>query len=111
MKLFVYGTLRRGQAAHALLRGAPLLAQVQTEARFTLIDFNGYPALVEGGDSAVTGEIYEVGPDVLGELDRYEDAPDLYQRVAMRIAGHDVVVYVLPAERAAGRPRLDGDRG
>jgi gamma-glutamylaminecyclotransferase len=110
LKLFVYGTLRYGQPGHALLRGAPLLAEVHTAARFTLVELGGYPALVEGGQTAIVGEIYEVEADILTELDRYEDVPEMYQRVSMRIAGHDVLVYALPTERAAGRPRLaDGD--
>ena len=104
MKLFVYGTLRRGQSAHALLKGAPLLGEARTEPRFTLVDMGGYPALIEGGDTAVLGEIYEISADLLTELDRYEEAPQLYRRVAIRIAGHDAVTYTLPAQHAQGRP-------
>jgi gamma-glutamylcyclotransferase (GGCT)/AIG2-like uncharacterized protein YtfP len=104
MKIFVYGTLRQGQPAHGLLQGAPLIARVTTEPRFTLVDMGEYPALVEGGSTAVAGEIYAIEPALLPELDRYEDAPELYERAERRIAGHDVWVYVLPGKHAVGRP-------
>jgi gamma-glutamylcyclotransferase (GGCT)/AIG2-like uncharacterized protein YtfP len=108
VKLFVYGTLRRGQAAHDLLRGAVFVARVTTEPRFRLVDFDGYPALVECGTTAVVGEIYELDETLLAELDRYEDAPALYERVAREIGGHEVFVYLLPEERAVGRLELRG---
>jgi gamma-glutamylaminecyclotransferase len=106
MKLFVYGTLRRGEPAHALLKDAPFVAEVRTEPRFELVDMDGYPALIEGGATAVSGEIYEVGPELLVELDRYEDVPQLYQHAWLTIGGHHVLAYLLPAVLAVGRPRL-----
>jgi gamma-glutamylcyclotransferase (GGCT)/AIG2-like uncharacterized protein YtfP len=106
MKLFVYGTLREGEPAHSLLRGAPLVARVTTEPAFTLVDMGEYPALVEAGESAVVGEVYAIDAELLPELDRYEDAPELYQRVSRVIAGHEVWVYVLPAAHARGRPAI-----
>jgi gamma-glutamylcyclotransferase (GGCT)/AIG2-like uncharacterized protein YtfP len=54
------------------------------------------------------GEIYEIDPELLPDLDRYEDSPALYRRVATTIAGHNVQVYVLQADRAAGRPCVPG---
>jgi gamma-glutamylaminecyclotransferase len=105
MKLFVYGTLRRGERAHGLLRGARLLAKASTPARFTLVEMaGGYPALVHGGCSAVRGEIYGIDESLLRELDPYEDVPELYLRVRMNIAGHDCWVYVLRPEHARGLP-------
>jgi gamma-glutamylaminecyclotransferase len=106
MMLFVYGTLRSDQPAHGLLRGARLVARARTEPRFTLVEMDGYPALVEGGGTSVAGEIYEVDEAVLSELDRYEDVPQIFQRETLRIAEHEVWVYVLPPQHAAGRPSL-----
>jgi gamma-glutamylcyclotransferase (GGCT)/AIG2-like uncharacterized protein YtfP len=109
MKLFVYGTLRSDQPAHGLLRGAKLVARVRTEPQFTLVDMMaGYPAMLEGGTTCIVGEIYELDEAALGELDRYEEAPELYERVARTIAGHDVWVYLLPERHAVGRPRIAG---
>jgi gamma-glutamylaminecyclotransferase len=106
MKLFVYGTLRRGEPAHALLKDAPLVAVVRTEPSFELVDMGSYPALIEGGDTAVTGEIYEVEPELLVELDRYEDVPRLYQHAWLVIGGDQVLTYLLPRALASGHPRL-----
>lgn len=109
MKLFVYGTLRSDQPAHGLLRGAKLLARVRTDPQFTLVDMtDGYPAMLDGGATGIVGEIYELNEAALSELDRYEEAPELFQRVARRIAGHDVWVYLLPEQHAVGRPMIPG---
>jgi gamma-glutamylcyclotransferase (GGCT)/AIG2-like uncharacterized protein YtfP len=103
-KLFVYGSLLQGEAAHFRLRGARLIARARTDAAFTLVDMGAYPALVEAGDTAVAGEIYAVDEALLAELDEYEEAPAVYQRRELRVDGHDVVTYVLPERLAAGRP-------
>jgi gamma-glutamylcyclotransferase (GGCT)/AIG2-like uncharacterized protein YtfP len=109
-KLFAYGTLRRGEQAHGLLAGARLLAKARTAPCFTLFDMGGYPALVQGGSTAVLGEIYEIDPALLEALDRYEEAPEVFQRTTIEVAGSQVLAYLLPAERAAGNPLLpDGD--
>lgn len=106
MKLFVYGTLRRGEAGHALLAGAQALGTAWTEPAFTLVDLGEYPAVVEGGTTAVAGELYEVDELTLVELDRYEDVPELYLRVEREIGGHRAFVYVLRPEHARDRPAI-----
>jgi gamma-glutamylcyclotransferase (GGCT)/AIG2-like uncharacterized protein YtfP len=108
MKVFVYGTLMRGEPAHALLRDARLLCAVQTEPRYTLVLLDGYPGLVEGGDTAVAGEIFELPDDeaLLRELDDYEDAPELYTRELRRFGENDAWVYLLRPEQAAGQPSI-----
>ena len=60
-RLFVYGTLRQGEAQHALLAGASLLGVSSTRPAFHLIDVGPYAALVRGGTTAVSGELYSVG--------------------------------------------------
>lgn len=107
MKLFVYGTLRQGQAAHGLLRGARFVAAVRTPPQFTLLDMGEYPALLEDGTTSVAGEIYEIAEALLRELDRYEEAPAVYQRVLRQIAGHEVWVYLLPQRHAANHATIE----
>jgi len=106
MKLFVYGTLRRGEPGHALLCGGKLLGEATTEPEFTLLDMGEWPAVVAGGRSAVVGELYEVDDGLLLELDRYEDVPQLYLRAEHAIGGAPAVIYVLRAEHARGRPEI-----
>lgn len=101
--LFVYGTLMRGQTAHALLGPtARFIAEARTEPRFTLLDMGQYPALVEGGTTAVHGELFEIDADLLEALDRYEDVPELYARRPVEVAGHSAIAYVLHPELAGG---------
>jgi gamma-glutamylcyclotransferase (GGCT)/AIG2-like uncharacterized protein YtfP len=106
VKLFVYGSLLAGEAAHARLRGARLIARARTGPHFTLVDMGEYPALVDGGYTAVAGEIYAVDETTLLELDAYEEAPDVYARRTLIVEGHDVVTYVLAGRLAVGRPGI-----
>ena len=104
MKLFVYGTLLRGEPAHHLLGDAKLLCALQTEPRYTLVLLDGYPALIDGGNTAVTGELYALHDEqLLSELDRYEDVPELYTREQRTFGDHQAWVYVLRPEHAVGR--------
>lgn len=101
--LFVYGTLMRGENAHALLGPtARFVAEAHTEPCFTLIDMGEYPALVEGGTSAVRGELYEIDRDLLPALDRYEDVPEMYERRSITVQGQIAIAYVLRSELDAG---------
>ena len=101
--LFVYGTLMRGESAHTLLGAdARFVGSAQTEPRFTLLDMGEYPALVDGGCTAVRGELYEIDARLLAALDRYEDVPEMYERRTLAIGQHTAVAYVLHQRLAQG---------
>jgi gamma-glutamylaminecyclotransferase len=105
--LFVYGSLLRGEASHAMLEGARFVAEARTAPRYTLVDLGPYPALLDGGGTAVLGELYEVGEALLGALDELEGHPDFYGRTAIEIEGGGIAdAYVMTAERAGDRPRV-----
>ena len=106
MLLFVYGTLMRGEKSHELLEGALFIVKARTPPRFELVNMGWYPALVDGGSSAVHGEIYDVPDALITKLDEYEDAPDLYRREALAIGPRTVQAYLLREEHAEGRPRI-----
>ncbi|MEY6432676.1 gamma-glutamylcyclotransferase family protein [Thioalkalicoccus limnaeus] len=80
-RVFVYGTLRRGQVNHRRLSGHPLLGEHRTDPCFSLYDLGAYPGLVRGGATPVCGEIYLVNARTLRYLDRLEDYPRLYSRI------------------------------
>ncbi|WP_028612310.1 gamma-glutamylcyclotransferase family protein [Paenibacillus harenae] len=89
-KVFVYGTLRRGESNHSLLAPATCLAMT-ARMKGCLIDTgDGYPGLLEE-DGEVIGELYEVSDAELGKLDELEDyfGPDdpgnLYNRVEVDV--------------------------
>lgn len=101
--LFVYGTLMRGESAHALLGPtARFIAEAYTEPRFTLLDMGEYPALVEGGTTAVRGELHEIDGELLDALDRYEDVPELYERRTLRLGDRNALAYVMHAHLGLG---------
>jgi gamma-glutamylcyclotransferase (GGCT)/AIG2-like uncharacterized protein YtfP len=78
--VFVYGTLRRGEANHQWLGDAPFLGQHRTPPRYTLLDLGPYPAAVAKGNTAILGELYALDDVLLARLDQLEDYPREYTR-------------------------------
>jgi gamma-glutamylcyclotransferase (GGCT)/AIG2-like uncharacterized protein YtfP len=108
--LFVYGTLLRDEPNHLRLSDAFFVRSTQTRPQYELVDLGGYPALLEGGDNTIRGEIYEVDATLLEQLDAFEEVPHLYERKPIELIDGAVEAYVMPRERASGAPRIeDGD--
>ena len=102
-RIFVYGTLLAGERNHRYLASARLIGAARTTPAFSLHDLGRYPGLVAGGEQSVVGEVYEVDEPTLAALDRLEDHPRLYQRVAIVLADHSrVETYLLTPEQVAG---------
>lgn len=82
MRLFVYGTLKRGHRLHGCLTGQRYLGQALTLPEFKLLNCGWYPALVESGDGrAIRGELWEVDAATLKRLDEVEEVDSgLYER-------------------------------
>jgi gamma-glutamylcyclotransferase (GGCT)/AIG2-like uncharacterized protein YtfP len=89
--VFVYGTLMRGGANHAVLvrLGARYVAAARTARGRTLVDLGPYPALLpldESRDAVapnVHGEVFALDESLLPELDAFEGVPSLYLRDAI----------------------------
>jgi gamma-glutamylaminecyclotransferase len=90
--LFVYGSLKRGQANHAQLGDARFVGAARTEARFALRIIDGYPALVPG-ERAVLGELYRIATLELGRLDEFEGDGYLRQEIELE-SGARALGYV-----------------
>ena len=73
--LFVHGTLKHGQRNHGLMREARFQDEAVTELLYTLLDLGSFPGMIVGGSTAVHGELYEVGLELLEQLDRHEGVP------------------------------------
>lgn len=78
MKVFIYGTLKRGFALHSEgLAEAEFLGDVQTVKPYPLFiaaDFFGPMMLNRPGEgTAISGELFEVSEDQLLKLDELED--------------------------------------
>lgn len=105
MLVFTYGTLRRGQRYHAWLEGATCKGRHVTAPRYTMLVLEGYPGVVEGGRTAIVGELYEVSAAALARLDRLEEAPSLYLRRLVPTPRGSAWMYLYRG-RARGRRRL-----
>jgi len=99
--VFVYGSLKRGNANHRQLAGASFLGPA-TVAGLHLYDLGPFPMAVlvpDDPDAQLLGELYSVSPQLLTALDRFEGAPRLYERQRHRLSdGRAVWLYV-------GRPK------
>lgn len=75
MRIFVYGTLKRGHSNHGYLQGQRFIATAATLPRYRLHDLGGYPGMVMDAHSGISiqGEIWEVDAACLAKLDHLED--------------------------------------
>lgn len=115
--LFVYGTLMRGDDNHARLGGARFVGEAATTGAFELVDCGPYPAITRRAprdvesSPGVVGELYELDPRHLPELDAYEGHPELFVRTAIELSdGRVAMAYVMSPDRAAGFPRVASGR-
>jgi gamma-glutamylcyclotransferase (GGCT)/AIG2-like uncharacterized protein YtfP len=109
VRLFVYGTLKRGFAREDLMAGAVFEGNATTQRGYALHDLGAYPALVSAAEGTVLGELYWVEAQHLEELDRYEGCPDLYRRESIVLSdGSRAEAYVMNAAGVRGCPRIDG---
>ena len=110
--LFVYGTLMRGFALHAMLeRCADFVGVGQTAG--LLFDLGRYPAALPGGGGLIHGEVYRLrDPDSWLALDSAEGSQYHRREVGVRMAGGGQVTaciywYVGPLDRAVPIPGGD----
>lgn len=109
--LFVYGTLKRGQRNHGLMREARFLGEAFTAPHYTLLDLGPFPGMIPGGSTAVHGELYAVGPKLLARLDRHEGVPRFYVRASVALSAHEVAETYLLVDTLRireGVPQPDG---
>ena len=108
-RLFVYGTLMRGQPNARQLQSATFQGQAQTVAGFTLVLWQGYPGLRRDGGTNVHGELYQVSPALLEALDAFEGHPTLYRREIVQLAGGGAAqAYLIPPGEGLSAPVIPG---
>jgi gamma-glutamylcyclotransferase (GGCT)/AIG2-like uncharacterized protein YtfP len=99
LRIFVYGSLKRGFSNHAQLAQATFVGECQTAPRYRLLVFGAYPALSEG-DREVAGELYAVDQRALFDLDRFEGKA--YRRASVELAdGSTAQAFFLVPELVA----------
>ena len=100
MKVFVYGTLLKGEYNSCLLDKQEFIREAWTTPEFTMVNLGGFPGLLEGGHTAIAGEVYEVDEECMFKLDRlegcYPNDPDqgMYGRINLLLDdGEEVMAY------------------
>jgi gamma-glutamylaminecyclotransferase len=118
MKIFVYGTLRRGhgnwEALLARNEGARFVREALTSPGYEMRSLGGYPAVfAREGAGQVVGEIFEVDEATLARLDRLEGHPRWYLRQPVALVDREegVEIYLMRAEHLNPRCEVvvDGD--
>lgn len=122
-RIFVYGTLRKGQGNHGLLLSPTTrdLGPAVTLDAYQMISLGGFPGVRHPDPpgspaSPIVGELYEVDDETLARLDLLEGYPRFYERIQVRLhltakpAGeHAAQMYVLARRREVGDLIPDGD--
>ncbi|MEX2213253.1 MAG: gamma-glutamylcyclotransferase family protein [Phycisphaeraceae bacterium] len=88
MKLFVYGTLKRGHCRAFVLDAQRFLREAVTQPRYRLHDVGPYPALVQASENgkAIEGELWEIEDALFTKLDAIEGVDvNLFARRAIAI--------------------------
>lgn len=81
-QVFVYGTLKKGEGNHHILRGSQFVApdSVRGYLLYSLGGFPGASPTIPTGNSLVCGEVYSVDDETLKMMDRLEGHPNWYRR-------------------------------
>jgi gamma-glutamylcyclotransferase (GGCT)/AIG2-like uncharacterized protein YtfP len=102
-RVFVYGTLRRGQSNHALLETSRFIGEAATLSSYWMITTGVFPIVLDAVSAdfgfpalSVAGEIYHVDDAALKQLDRLEREGVAYDRKVTDVyeAGHKVKAHI-----------------
>ena len=95
--VFVYGTLKRGEANHGVMESADGEFMAESKlAGYYMVNTPWYPfaAKSDNDDDYIEGELYKVPADKLHILDTLEGYPQLYDRDTVSVQDLDVFIYV-----------------
>lgn len=97
MRVFVYGSLKRGHYNNRHLDGATYLGEYRTPPKYALYDLGPFPAMTEADRGvSVQGEVYLIDSKTLDRLDRLEGHPRFYERKTMMCGKYGrCLVYLL----------------
>ena len=107
-RVFVYGTLKRGQRNAHYMHGAHFVGRHLTEKIFSMYEFGGYPAVCRDGRHAISGEVYRVNDRHFRALDAFEAYPDFYQRIEIPTRWGDSWMYIVEPVLCRGRRQVPG---
>lgn len=82
IRVFVYGSLKRGFGNHRLLADAKFISEHSLTGPYTMVSLGGFPGVVctPGHERTIHGELYVVDQTTLDSLDLLEGHPHFYER-------------------------------
>ena len=87
MKLFCYGTLKKGFGNHGILKDAEYLGKAVIDGKMYSMGAFPYVDITKKG--FVEGEVYKINPQILAKCDTLEGYPHFYNRTLV-----DAMFYV-----------------
>lgn len=103
MYIFVYGTLKDGCRNDYLLKDSKKIGNAITVDKFGLFEDN-FPYLIKKPIFNIKGEIYFIDNKKLEELDRFEGAPEYYERDLINVFLGEKVIQAFTYFRKNGLP-------
>ena len=107
-RVFVYGTLKRGQRNNHFLHGARFLGAHVTEQVYSMYEFGDFPAVCIEGRHSIEGELYLVSGRQFKLLDDLEWYPHFYQRIEIPTRHGDAWMYIVRTELCHGKRLIAG---
>lgn len=108
-RVFVYGTLKRGQRNDHYLHKAEFAGRFITDPVYSMYCFDTYPAVCTRGSHAIHGELYHVSDEQFRLLDELELYPEYYQRIEIATHLGDAWMYIVQRELCRGRRLVPGN--
>ena len=108
-RVFVYGSLKKGQRNDHFLRAAQFVGNFTTPGIYSMYEFEDYPAVCLHGQHAIEGEIYHVNDQQFKMLDDLEWCPHFYQRIEIATDFGDAWMYIVKAELCHGKKLIPGN--
>jgi gamma-glutamylcyclotransferase (GGCT)/AIG2-like uncharacterized protein YtfP len=107
-RVFVYGTLKRGQRNDHYLHAAEFVGHFTTTSSYSMFVFDDYPAVCLHGRHPIRGEIYHVSDEQFRLLDELEWYPDFYQRIEIPTDFGDAWMYIVRRHLCRGKQQIEG---
>jgi gamma-glutamylaminecyclotransferase len=102
IKVFVYGSLKKGFHNSELLEDAVFLGEFKTKDYFKMLDLGSYPAIYFDEEGfRVRGELYEIDEDMQRQLDYLEGYPKFYNRKEVDLVdfGDKASIYFFDSDK------------
>jgi gamma-glutamylaminecyclotransferase len=107
-KVACYGSLKSGFPNNRVLGRSKFMGEFKTQPLYTMYSLGGYPGIVDGGDTPIVCECYEVDEDTMLRLDCLEGYPSFYNRSLIDTPYGEAWVYHLAQpERYSNRPVVE----